>query len=181
MSHVCPWWGGYLIDNPLRRLIHNAERILGPYVTTGMAAMDVGCGMGLFSIAMAKLVGDSGRVIAVDLQEKMLDAVRRRARQAGVDERIRLHRCERDRLGVDEPVDFVLTFAMVHEVHDQERLLREIYGCLKPGGKWLIAEPRLHVSGKAFAKTVATAEAVGLRAVEEPRVRWCRAVVFDRA
>lgn len=82
MPHVCPWWGGYFIDNPLR-LLHNAEKILGPYVKPGMTVMDVGCGMGFFSIAMAQMVGDQGRVIAADLQEKMLDVLRRRAEKAG--------------------------------------------------------------------------------------------------
>jgi 2-polyprenyl-3-methyl-5-hydroxy-6-metoxy-1,4-benzoquinol methylase len=52
MSHVCPWWGGYFIDNPLRRLLHNPEKIVGPYVQPGMTVMDVGCGMGIFSIAI---------------------------------------------------------------------------------------------------------------------------------
>jgi hypothetical protein len=36
MPHVCPWWGGYFIDNPLRRLFHNPEKIVGPYVQPGM-------------------------------------------------------------------------------------------------------------------------------------------------
>ena len=58
MPHVCPWWGGYFIDNPLRRLLHNPEKIIGPYVRPGMTVMDVGCGMGFCSIAMAKIVGD---------------------------------------------------------------------------------------------------------------------------
>ena len=31
MPHVCPWWGGYFIDNPLHRLFHNPENILGPH------------------------------------------------------------------------------------------------------------------------------------------------------
>ena len=79
MPHVCPWWGGYFIDNPIRRLFHNPEKIVGPYVGPGMTAMDVGCGMGFCSIAMAKIVGDSGQVIAVDLQQE--DA--RRAAAAG--------------------------------------------------------------------------------------------------
>ena len=90
MAHICPWWGGYFIDNPLRRLLHNPEKIVGPYVQPGMTVMDVGCGMGFFSIAMAKMVGDSGRVIAVDLQQKMLDVLRQRATKAGVADRIRL-------------------------------------------------------------------------------------------
>ena len=58
MPHACPWWGGYFIDNRLRRLFHKAEKIVGPYLGPGMTVMDVGCGMGFFSIAMAEMVGD---------------------------------------------------------------------------------------------------------------------------
>jgi len=181
MSHVCPWWGGYFIDNPLRRLIHNPEKIVGPYVQPGMAVMDVGCGMGLFSIAMAKIVGDEGRVIAIDLQQQMLDTLRRRAERAGVADRIETHKCEQNHLGVDAQADFALAFMMVHEVPDQRRLLGEIHACLKPGGKLLVAEPKIHVPGRAFQQTVTTAGEVGLRVVEEPRVHGCRAVVLERA
>ena len=94
MAHICPWWGGYFIDNWFRRLLHNPEKIVGPYVKPGMTVMDVGCGMGMFSIAMAKMVGAEGRVIAVDLQQKMLDVLRKRAEKAGVADRIQLHKCE---------------------------------------------------------------------------------------
>ena len=181
MPHVCPWWGGYFIDNPLRRLLHNPEKIVGPYVQAGMTVMDVGCGMGFCSIAMAKIVGDSGLVIAVDFQQKMLDVLRQRATMACVANRIRLHKCEQDRLGVDAQADFALAFMMVHEVPDQRRLLGEIHACLKPGGKLLMAEPMVHVPSKTFAKEVATAEEVGLRPVETPWVRWCRAVVLEKA
>jgi len=65
MSHVCPWWSGYFIDNPLRRLIHEPGMIVGPYVKPGMTTVDVGCGMRLFSIAMAKMVGVHGCRAAV--------------------------------------------------------------------------------------------------------------------
>jgi ubiquinone/menaquinone biosynthesis C-methylase UbiE len=178
--HVCPWWGGFFIDNPIRRLLHNPSKILSPYVMPGMTVLDVGCGMGLFSIAMAKMVGNQGQVIAVDLQQEMLDVLRKRATKAGVANRIQFHKCERDHLGVDAKVDFVLAFAMVHEVPDQRRLLSEIHSCLKPDGKFLVAEPRLHVSTQAFEATVATAKEGGFRLVEEPWVRWCRAVVFAK-
>ncbi len=145
-----------------------------------MAVMDVGCGMGLFSIAMAKMVGDQGRVIAVDLQQKMLDVLWRRANKAGVADRIETHKCEQNRLGVDSQADFVLAFMMIHEVPDQRRLLGEIHDCLKPGGNLLVAEPKIHVPGKAFQQTVATAGELGLRVVEQPRVHGCRAVVFEK-
>jgi ubiquinone/menaquinone biosynthesis C-methylase UbiE len=181
MGHVCPWWGGYFIDNPFRRLLHNPEKIVGPYVKPGMTVIDVGCGMGLFSIAMAKMVGDQGRVIAVDLQEKMLGVLRRRAERAGVADRIETHKCEQNHLGVDAQADFALAFMMMHEVPDQRRLLGEIHVCLEPGGKFLVAEPKIHVPGLAFQQTVATASELELRVVEEPRVHGCRAVVFEKA
>jgi ubiquinone/menaquinone biosynthesis C-methylase UbiE len=132
MPHVCPWWGGFFLDNPLRRLLHNPEKIVGLYVQPGMTVMDVGCGMGLFSIAMAKMVGDQGRVIAIDLQEKMLGVLRRRAERAGVADRIETHKCEQNHLGVDVQADFALAFMMIHEVPEQRRLLSEIHACLKP-------------------------------------------------
>ena len=37
MPHVCPWWGGYFIDNPIRRLFHNPVKIVGPYVKPSIA------------------------------------------------------------------------------------------------------------------------------------------------
>jgi len=106
-GHVCPWWLGYLIDNPLRRLLHNPEKFVGPYVKPGMAVMDVGCGMGIFSIAMAKMVGAAGCSRPVDIQQKMLDTLRKRAEKAGVADRIRTHRCEPNRLDIEARVDFV--------------------------------------------------------------------------
>jgi ubiquinone/menaquinone biosynthesis C-methylase UbiE len=180
MPHICPWWGGYFIDNPIRHLLHNPEKIVGPYVKPGMTVMDVGCGMGFFSIAMARMVGDNGQVIAVDLQQQMLDVLRKRAEKANVAERIQTHACDAGRLGVKVSIDLALAFAMVHEVSDAKRLLAEIHSCLKPGGKFFVAEPRIHVPGLAFAAMVATANDVGLQVTDQPRVRWCRAVVFRK-
>jgi ubiquinone/menaquinone biosynthesis C-methylase UbiE len=178
MAHICPWWGGYFIDNWFRRILHNPAKIVGPYVNPGMTVMDVGCGMGMFSLAMARIVGAEGRVIAVDLQQKMLDVLRKRAEKAGVADRIRFCKCELNHLGIEEPVDFALAMMMIHEVPDQQRLLREIHGCLKPGGKLLVAEPKIHVPGKAFEKTMVLAAEIGLKVIEEPKVHGCRAVVF---
>lgn len=178
--HVCPWWGGYFIDNRLRRLIHKPERILGPHVRAGMTAMDFGCGMGFFAIALARLVGDGGRVIAVDLQQKMLDVLSKRAAKAGVLDRIRTHRCEADAIGLDEPVDFALAFYSAHEVPDLRKLLIDIHRCLRPGGRLLVVEPIGHVTAAAFQDMVSLAEGVGLALCERPRVRLSRAAVLLR-
>jgi ubiquinone/menaquinone biosynthesis C-methylase UbiE len=82
------------------------------------------------------LPGHDGRVIAVDLQQKMLDVLQKRAKKAGVAERITTHRCEKDSIGLAEPIDFVLAFYSAHEVPDLRRLLAEIHGCLRPDGSY---------------------------------------------
>ena len=69
---------------------------------------------------------------------------------------------------------------MVHEMPDQRRLLAEIQACLRPDGTLLVAEPKIHVSGKEFGNTVATASDLGFKSIEEPKVRWCQAVVFEK-
>ena len=56
-NHVCPWWMGYLLCCPLRRLLENPEKILGPHVHPGMKVVEPGCGMGFFSLARSWLAG----------------------------------------------------------------------------------------------------------------------------
>jgi ubiquinone/menaquinone biosynthesis C-methylase UbiE len=182
IAYVCPWWAvPFTIDTPLRRWIHDPQKIVGPYVKPGMTVIDVGCGVGWFSIPMAAMVGDQGKVIAVDLQQQMLNMLRRRAEKAGVAAHVETHKCEADRLAVDCQADFALLFAMLHEVPDQRRLLSEIRACLKTNGKLLLAEPPIHVTKKTFANEVTLAEETGFQIVERPRARWSHAVLFDNS
>ena len=180
-DHVCPWWLAYTFDHRLRRLLHNPEKILSPYVREGMTALDIGCGMGFFSISMAKLVGASGSVIAVDLQQKMLDNLEKRAKHAGVADRIITHRCEPENIGNHRNIDFTLTFWMVHEVPNLQKFLTQIYNALKSGGKYLLVEPKIHVSADSFEKTVKIAGQVGFKMLETPPVAISRAVLFGKA
>src|SRR3990172_9196237 len=113
-KHVCPWWLAYTFDNPLRHCLHDPRKILSPYLGKGMTAVDIGCGMGYFSRGMAKIVGDTGKVISVDLQKEMLDITLKRAEKDGVAQRIRLIRVEQGDIGVTDQVDFALAFWMVH-------------------------------------------------------------------
>jgi ubiquinone/menaquinone biosynthesis C-methylase UbiE len=178
--HVCPWWGGYFIDNRLRRWLHNPQRILAPYVRPGMQVLDFGCGMGLFSIAMARLVGPNGRVFAVDLQQQMLEVLEKRAVKAGVADRIRPHRCEADSMELDQPVDFVLAFYAAHEVPDLRRLLREVAGLLRPECHLLLVEPVGHVTSKRFQRMLEVAQEQHLAVDHHPRVRLSHTAVLTR-
>ena len=86
VSHgVCPWWLGYLLASPLRRLLQDPVEIVKPYVEEGMTVLDVGCGMGFFSLPLANLVGEKGRVVCIDLQEKMIKGLLREGEEGWTD------------------------------------------------------------------------------------------------
>jgi len=175
---VCPWWLCFTFDNPLRKLLHNPKAILGPHIQPGNDVIDVGAGMGYFSIPMAKLVGPKGHVTAVDIQAKMLSALVRRAQRRGVSERITTHLASPGSLVHHLQADFILAFWMVHEVPDQKRLLKEIHNLLKPDGLFLLVEPIVHVSKKSFLQTLKTAEDVGFFIKESPRIRISRSALL---
>jgi len=170
---------GLMLDNPVRRVLQDPRKILGGYLREGMTAIDIGCGPGMFTLAMAKMVGASGKVIAVDLQQEMLDAVRRKSDRLGLTSRITFHRSTPDALGIAEKADFILSFWMVHEVQDQIRFFREVRGILKPGGKFLIVEPVIHVSGPAFTGSVERARRSGLAVIAAPKIGFSRAALFE--
>ena len=168
---VCPWWLCFTFDNPLRKLLHNPEAILRPYVHPGDRVIDLGPGMGYFTIPLARLVGPKGHVIAIDVQEKMLSALRSRAKKNGVSERIEAHLASQNSMGKHEPVDFILAFWMAHEVPDQSSFFREIRESLKPNGSLLLAEPIVHVPRKYFLRTLQAAIETGLVIKESPKIR----------
>jgi ubiquinone/menaquinone biosynthesis C-methylase UbiE len=148
-----------------------------------MTAVDVGSAMGFFSLPLAELVGGTGRVVCIDLQEKMLKALERRARKADLRQRMDLRTCTATSLGIDDlagTVDFALTFAMVHEVPDPDRLFAELAGALKPGGHLLLAEPAGHVGEKQFAETVEKAKRAGLSVETRPVISGSYAALLKK-
>ena len=177
--HVCPWWLARALDNPIRRLIHSPDKILGGYIEPGQTVLDLGCGSGTFTIAMARMVGEAGRVIAVDLHDEMLQIVKQKAAKEGLACRITIHKSEPDRIGISDKVDFALAFYMIHEVPDLDAVLMEIASLLKPSGKLLIAEPLIHVSESSFKKTVDVARLAGLKPISEPKIRFSRSMLFQ--
>jgi len=185
MAHdVCPWWIGYFLVNPLRRLLQDPAKILAPWVREGMTVLEPGPGMGFFTLEIARRVGPSGRVVAVDLQPRMLAALRRRAARAGVADRIDAREARPDALGVEDlagKVDLVLAFALVHELPDAERFFAEVRATLAPGARVLVAEPAGHVEGADFEESMAAAGRAGLRREPGPVVRRSITAVLTAA
>lgn len=175
MAHgVCPWWIGYLLANPLRRMLNNPRNIVSPFVREGMTVFEPGPGMGFFTLEMAGLVGSSGKVVAVDVQQKMLNSLERRARRKGLDGRIELRLAQPSTMGIDDlkgSVDFVLAIAMVHELPDAGKFFQESFAALRQGGGLLFAEPANHVEEKEFQVSLGLARKAGFEEENSPAIR----------
>jgi ubiquinone/menaquinone biosynthesis C-methylase UbiE len=180
MAHVCSHKHVWTFDNFLRPLIHNPAKIFSPYVEAGMRVMDVGCGAGFASLGLARLVGDHGRVVAVDVQPEMLAKVTRRAARSGLQHRIEVHQSSETELGVEGRFDFVNAFYMVHEVPETGAFLRQIYACLAPGGHFLVVEPKFHVSQRAFEQMLQLPLDIGFKEYCRPSLLASRAVVLTK-
>lgn len=179
-NRVCPVEIAGTLDNRFRRWIQNPKKILGPYIEKGMVVLDIGCGPGFFSIDMAQMVGKSGRVIAADLQEGMLQKIRDKIKGTELEERITLHKCKESKIDVSEHIDFVLLFYMVHEIFNVAAFFSEIVTILKPDGRVFIVEPPFHVSKKAFENIIIKASDAGLTVVERPKLFFNKAAIMKK-
>jgi len=184
-GRVCPFWVGYLLINPLRKFFENPNTMLGSFVQEGMMVLEPGCGMGYFTLPLARMVGPKGRVVAVDIQAKMLSVLRRRAQRFGLLERIDLRQI-RDRnrgLGITDlssKVDFAVALHVVHEVPNHSSFFAEVYQALKHGRKLLFVEPKGHVSQDEFEESVAAAEKIGFVSEAPPKTVGGRVALLNK-
>ena len=172
------------LDNRLRRLLYRPDRLAARYVHPGSRVLDIGCGPGFFTREFARTVGETGTVIAVDLQEEMLRILREKMEREGLLPRIRTHRCAPDTLGLppelNGTVDAVFAIFVVHEVPDPRKLFREIASLLVPGGLFYYAEPPVVVPGREFRANLALAENAGLHVQDQRLFFVNRAAVLRK-
>lgn len=180
-NRVCPVEKAGLLDFAFRRLLQNPKKMLRPYIQEGMTALDLGCGPGFFTLEMARLVGNSGKVIAADLQPGMLGKLQAKIQDTSLAKRIQFHQCLPDRIGLMGKFDFILVFYMLHEVPDQVAFLSEIKELSAPGGKVLLAEPKWHVTPQEFLSAIAAMEQAGFTVLGQPKIRFSRAVLIGSA
>ncbi len=179
MGHVCPPSVVKFLNSRIRKLFQNPRRIMGEYVKVGATVTDLGCGGGFFTVALAEMVGPSGRVIAVDLQPEMLEITRKFATKRGLEQRIELHRCQADDIDLSgREVDFALAFYMVHEVPDRSKFLSQVADLLSAGSHFLMIEPSGHVTPAQFEQILDEADGAGLRQSKPVKVLMSRGMLF---
>jgi ubiquinone/menaquinone biosynthesis C-methylase UbiE len=183
-ERVCPWWMGYLLASPIRRLFENPEKIVEPYVKSGMTVLEIGPGMGFFTLPMARMVGDQGKIICVDIQDKMLESLNRRAKRASLADRIVTRLATSDSLNISDfagQVDSVILIAVVHEVPDQKKLFEQIHQAMKPDALMLISEPKGHVTAESFEKMLKITKSLGFGEVSRPVIKGGISVVLKKS
>jgi len=169
------------LNSSLRHWLQNPSKILDQYINVGMTVLDFGCGPGFFSIDLAKMVGQTGRVIAVDLQDGMLEKLRKRIMNTRLENIIELQQCTADTIAVTKKVDFVLAFYVIHELRNQDRGIKQLCSVLKPEGLFYLAEPGLfHVSKEEFKNTVRKVMDQGLRPIANPGLLFSKVQIFRK-
>jgi len=175
---VAKWHHLIMYPDWFRRLHQRPKKFLGELIEPGMTVADIGCGLGFYTLEMARMVGERGRVVAIDFQPKMLSFTRRKTTKAAVSERVEIVQCAQNDLSVSMHVDFALSMWVAHEVPDRDRFFKQIRGILKPTGRFLLAEPKFHVGRELYEAICRDAERVDLVRISEPLVGGSRAVLL---
>jgi ubiquinone/menaquinone biosynthesis C-methylase UbiE len=184
IPHHCPWWGGPFLASPLRRLVERPEPLLEPYVEPGMRVLDFGSAMGFFSLPLARMVGAQGRVVCADVQPRMIAGLLKRARKAGLADRLETIVCGEQDLGLSAQegrIDLAVAIHVIHEVHDIAGTFQQLARSLKPPrARLLVIEPRGHVTQVLFDFELQAARRAGLLVEETPPLLRRRAALLRR-
>lgn len=181
MAEIYSYKNVRTLDNLLRPLLHNCDRIFSPFVSDGMRILDVGCGSGFTTRGLAQLVGPRGEVVAVDVQPQMLAMAAAGLAKSGLSERVSLVCADASRLDLSGRFHFVDAFWMVHEVEDMAGFFARLARHLHQGARVFIAEPRVHVGKKAFAAMLEIARHAGFDVDSQPPVWLSNTAVLVRA
>ena len=166
-SLPCPSWLYRMVEmeNPLAKNSQAKTILAGLGVAEGMTVLDAGCGPGRVTLPLGKEVGPSGKVIAVDLQQGMLDVVQRKAQQ----ENFTMIEFAKLPLGEGKlpayQADRAVMAAVLGEIPQQAAALQEVFAALKPGGVLAIAETIFDPHYQRKAHVLDLAQAAGFAEV----------------
>jgi ubiquinone/menaquinone biosynthesis C-methylase UbiE len=171
--HRCPFWMQYLLISPLRRLLEPTKKLLGPHLEPGMTVVEPGCGFGYCSLPMARMVGPAGKVISLDVEPRAVARLQKRARRAGLQDRVDARTCDPRDLSLADhagQVDRVVVVHTLHEFEDLPGYLAQFRALLKPSGQLVVVEPRGHVTPEQFDAMMATCRRAGFVELDQPDV-----------
>jgi predicted methyltransferase len=143
IAHVMGAAGMSWLERPEREEEEQPQRVIDALdIREGQTVADLGAGSGYFSFRMAPKVGNAGKVLAVDIQEEMLNVVRQRARREGIKNVLAIRSSESDAKLPPDSVDLLLMVDVYHELEYPYEVMRSVVKALKPGGRVALVEYR---------------------------------------
>ena len=176
--HVFPVWMVFLLDNGLRKLGQDPEKILKGLVAKGDMVADIGCGPGFFTLPLARMAGETGKVFACDVQDKMLEIIKKKIHDKPLFKNVLPVKLGAEQLKLPEGLDFVLCFNVIHEMENSGMFFEKIYGLMKNGGKMLVAEPNKRVNEDGFRNSIEKAILAGFKSSANLSISGERTALF---
>ena len=140
-SLACPASLTWLLENPYMNAVAGAEIIIQRlHLDSGMNVLDIGSGPGRLSLPIAKYIGSNGKIVALDIQPKMLEKLKLRAREEGIKNISLIKAGAGEGKTENNYFDRALAVTVLGEIPDKHRALAEIYQTLKQGGILSVTE-----------------------------------------
>jgi ubiquinone/menaquinone biosynthesis C-methylase UbiE len=144
IAHVMGWQGAGWLERPEREREENVSKMMKMLdVKPGDVVADLGAGSGHHTVRLAKLVGDKGKVYAVDIQPEMLDLIGKRVRRDNIKNVTLVHNTEKDPKLPADKIDMILMVDVYHELSYPYETMAELVKSLKVGGRVVFVEFRL--------------------------------------
>jgi precorrin-6B methylase 2 len=192
IAHVMGYQGIAWLERPERESEEHLEQLVDSLkLTPGMVVADIGAGSGVISLKLAKKIGPTGTVLAVDIQEEMLSVLAKRLKQLNVTTIKPVHGTVKSPNLQPASVDLALMVDVYHEFNYPYEMLQGIAKALKPGGRVVFVEYRkedpsvpiklLHKMTEAQVKREAGQAEFNLRWMETIEILpWQHVIVFER-
>lgn len=190
IAHVMSFHGASWLDRPEREKEENISKLLPPLkIQPGQHVVDLGAGSGVYTFRLAKLVGDEGKVYAVDIQPEMLAIIKGRMKKQQV-KNVELVQCtETDPKLPAGAIDLILMVDVYHELAYPYEVTQKLVESLKPGGRLVFVEFRLEddnvpiklVHKMTERQVLREMEPFSLRHVEtQGHLPWQHVIVFEK-
>lgn len=177
-THLHPVEEAKALESRLRLFLQNPRKILKKYIHPGMTVLDLGCGSGYFTLEMARLLDKRGKVIATDVQQGMLEILKKKLQDSELKKQVQICHNKQDSLGLTEKVDFILAFYSFHEMRFIDNIIGDLTKIAGTGTKIFISEQKFHVSKSTFDTIIKKLENKGFEICERPAVFLSRTVVM---
>ena len=159
----CPSWLTFLLENPYMESKAGSSILIDRIgLKEGMRVLDVGCGPGRLTIPFAKYIGINGEIVALDIQEKMLQKLAERVKINNLTNvKFILGGAGQGKIQGENSFDRAVLVTVLGEIPDKKSALEEILKTLKPGGILSVTEVFPDPDFQRQSKVLRLASAVG--------------------